>query len=78
MLISIDIPYGHRLLSKDQAELYNTFQQFGAMLKKREDFRNVYILNGNKEFQKVSGLDWEVKARFDNRGISVSLLKLNR
>eukprot|EP00026_Physarum_polycephalum_P010220 Phypoly_transcript_10376.p1 GENE.Phypoly_transcript_10376~~Phypoly_transcript_10376.p1 ORF type:complete len:437 (+),score=69.19 Phypoly_transcript_10376:74-1312(+) len=84
-MIVTNIPYGHRLLNtkkgnsqNNQKILHDTYKRFGAMLQRRTDFRRVYVLSGSKEFQKESGMNWAVKAKFDNRGLPVEFLQLKR
>jgi 23S rRNA G2445 N2-methylase RlmL len=65
-------------MSEDQTTLHDTYKRFGAMLRRRTDLQRVFVLSGSKEFQKASEQKWEVKAKFDNRGISVEFLQLQR
>ena len=48
------------------------------MLQDRPDLRDVYALDGARLLPKVSPLRWQRVTRFDNRGLSVELLRLER
>ncbi|MCA9671436.1 MAG: hypothetical protein KC503_37825 [Myxococcales bacterium] len=68
-------PYGHRL---SDAGLKQLFQRFGKTLQRRTDLDPVVVLSGNPTFVQASGLRWRQVARTRNRGIGVSLLRLER
>lgn len=69
------IPYGKQVqLSKKQ--LADIYFRFGQLLKKRPDFKEVYVLSGNPDFKKASQQNWKNLIHFSNRGIEVEVLKL--
>ena len=51
---------------------------FCDMLVARPDLRAVHALDGANLLPKVSTLRWQRVTRFDNRGLSVDLLRLQR
>lgn len=49
----------------------DTYEQFGAMLKRSPQFDPVFVLAGNPQFERYTGLKWDRVASFYNNGIKV-------
>mgnify|MGYP001029224832 FL=1 len=62
-IIVTNLPYGVRS-SPDAQALRATFERFGDMLKKRPDFREVYVINGSPLLQSATKLEWLELCRF--------------
>lgn len=70
-----NLPYGHRT---DARGLSETFARFGRLLRRRPDLRPVTVLSGHPAFERQASGQWRVVHRFDNRGLRVQLLALQR
>lgn len=62
-IIVTNLPYGKRSTPNAQA-LRETFERFGNVLKKRQDFREVYVINGSTLLQPATKLEWIELCRF--------------
>lgn len=74
-IIISNLPYGHRL---DDPKTEIDFRRLGNLLKKRQDIKNVYFLNGKSNFAKLTQIKWKPLLTFKNRGIPVQFLKMIR
>ena len=68
-------PYGRRL---EGGKLADTFRRLGALLRRRTDLGPVVLLSGHRDLPRHTGLRWETLRSFDNRGLPVNLLQLQR
>jgi len=69
-----NLPYGVR----SGKHLSGVFRRFGAMLKRRPDLGPITVISGYRDFEAATGLQWEILADTDNRGLKVKVLKLSR
>ena len=69
-------PYGHRL--GGGKALVSTFRRLGKLLRRRTDLGPVVLLSGYRDLPRCTGLRWETLRSFDNRGLPVKLLRLDR
>jgi len=82
IMIVTNIPYGKRILPETnkagRLALWDVYKRFGQLLQHRLDFKDVFVLSGNKNFKTVSGVQWEVCLQFANKGLPVEFLRLKR
>lgn len=68
-----NLPYGKRLAAARPA-----MAAFGDMLRARPDLGPVWALDGSGRLAAATGLPWKAKVRFQNRGLAVTLARLER
>lgn len=68
-----NLPYGKRL---DDARA--PIRALVALLHRRSDLEDVFVIDGTGRLEAISGLGWETLRHFDNRGLSVRLLRATR
>ncbi|MFT6396916.1 MAG: putative N6-adenine-specific DNA methylase [Bradymonadia bacterium] len=66
-----NLPYGKRLPDG----LRDALRAFGALIEERTDLGPVYAIDGSAKLESITGLQWEVVRKFDNRGLRVRLLR---
>lgn len=79
------IPYGISSHMNDKTKIKKLYMRFGKFLRKfSNDIDEVFIIVNKREekdllnFKKLSECDWEVLMQFENNGITVELLKMNK
>jgi 23S rRNA G2445 N2-methylase RlmL len=79
------IPYGLSQQLTEKTELKHLYRRFGKFLRKYEHlFDEVLILVNKRDtkdelnFKKLSELNWEVVSAFNNNGVDVEFLKMER
>lgn len=69
-----NLPYGHRVRP---ADLEQTFRRLGRWIA-RGPLKGVIVVNGHRAFAAASGLQWDRRLTFRNRGLPVECLVWRR
>jgi 23S rRNA G2445 N2-methylase RlmL len=80
-----NIPYGLSHQMSDKVELKHLYRRFGKFLRRYSHlFEDVFILVNKREnsdelnFKKLTELNWEVLSQFNNNGVEVEFLKMQK